>query len=109
MPLPSGFYLAGHWITDREKQAVRSPFDQRVIAEVPNASAEDLQQAIAAAVSAFEVTRRMTSGERQSVLRETAAEIKHRREELAQIVCQEAGKPIKAARAEVERAVFTFE
>lgn len=104
-----GFLLAGKWITDRQAEPVRSPFDQSVIAEVPFATPADLEQAISAAVQAFEITRKLASYERQRILRKVAEGIRERREELAQVMCREAGKPIKAARAEVDRAVFTFE
>lgn len=103
------FYLAGKWIGDRDAEPILSPYDQSVIAEVPNATPDDLEHAISAAVRAFEQTRRMSSYERQRILRTVSEAIHNRREELAQTMCQEAGKPIKAARAEVDRAVFTFE
>ena len=46
--------------------------------------------------------------ERQRVLRRVAENISERKEEFARTMAQEAGKPIKAARTEVERAIFTF-
>jgi acyl-CoA reductase-like NAD-dependent aldehyde dehydrogenase len=42
------------------------------------------------------------------VLRQVAEGISKRKEEFSRTLCQEAGKPIKAARTEVERAIFTF-
>ncbi|HZU21628.1 MAG TPA: aldehyde dehydrogenase family protein [Terriglobales bacterium] len=104
-----GFYLGGNWITDRDSEPVLSPFDQSVIAAVPNATPADLERAITAAVSAFELTRKMSSYERQQILRKISAAITARREELAQTMSREAGKPIKAARVEVDRAAFTFD
>jgi acyl-CoA reductase-like NAD-dependent aldehyde dehydrogenase len=104
-----GFYLAGRWITNRDTEPVRSPFDGSLIADVPKASAQDLEEAIVAAERAFQTTRKMASYERQRVLRSVAEAIRGRREELSQVMSQEAGKPIRAARAEVDRAVFTFE
>lgn len=41
-------------------------------------------------------------------LREVAAGLAQRREEFARTLALEAGKPLKAARVEVDRAVFTF-
>src|SRR5579884_2499788 len=99
-----GFYLGGNWITDRDSEPVLSPFDQSVIAAVPNATPADLERAITAAVSAFELTRKMSSYERQQILRKISAAITARREELAQTMSREAGKPIKAARVEVDLA-----
>ena len=42
------------------------------------------------------------------MLRRVAENIAQRKEEFARTIAQEAGKPIKAARTEVERAIFTF-
>jgi acyl-CoA reductase-like NAD-dependent aldehyde dehydrogenase len=64
--------------------------------------------AIQAAVRAFEVTRKLPSYERQRVLRAVAQGITDRREDFARTIALEAGKPIRTARAEVERAIFTF-
>src|SRR5947208_6841828 len=45
---------------------------------------------------------------RQSILRNISATIANRREQFARTMALEAGKPIKTARAEIDRAVFTF-
>ena len=50
----------------------------------------------------------MPAFERQRVLRRVAENITQRKEEFAHTLAQEAGKPIKAARSEVERSIFTF-
>ena len=69
---------------------------------------EHADAAIAAAVKAFGTTRRLPAFERQRVLRRIADGIHGRRDEFARMIALEAGKPIKSARMEVERAVFTF-
>ena len=51
----------------------------------------------------------MTSFQRAGILRKIAEGIRHRREEFARTICQEAGKPIKTARIEVDRGIYTFE
>lgn len=103
-----GFLLDGQWISDGHMAEVRSPYDQSIVGEVSMAGPRELERAIAAAAHAFETTRRLASFERQRVLLEIAQLIAERREELARSMALEAGKPLKAARAEVERAVFTF-
>ena len=45
---------------------------------------------------------------RVAILRTVAAELERRRDELARTIAAEAGKPMKAARTEAERAVATF-
>ncbi len=72
------------------------------------ATADHAERAIQSAVQAFGSTRRLPAFERQRVLRSIAQYISAHKEEFARTMAQEAGKPIKAARTEVERAVFTF-
>src|SRR5262252_6204980 len=103
-----GFFLDGKWIEEGELVEVRSPYDQTVIAQVFQGTLEHADAAIRAAVKAFGTTRRLPAFERQRVLRRVAESLAERKQEFARTIAQEAGKPIKAARTEVERAVFTF-
>jgi len=108
-PIPThGFFIDGHWSDDGDPVEVRSPFDGSVVGRVLQARREHAETAIAAAVKAFGTTRRLPAFERQRVLRRTAEAIHDRREEFALTIVREAGKPIKAARTEVDRAVFIF-
>jgi len=84
------------------------PLRRSVIAQVYQGTREHAQAAITAAVKAFGTTRRLPAFERQRVLRRVAQSIAERKEEFARTMAQEAGKPIKASRTEVERAIFTF-
>jgi acyl-CoA reductase-like NAD-dependent aldehyde dehydrogenase len=104
-----GVFVGGRWIDAAEVAEIRSPYDQSLVARVGRASRAHLEQAIADAVSAFEVTRKMAAYERKHVLDRVAAELSLRKEEFAAAICLEAGKPIKTARAEVDRAIFTMQ
>src|ERR1700736_5634893 len=103
-----GFFVDGKWIEEGDPVEVRSPFDGSVIGRVVQGRREHAEAAIAAAVKAFGTTRRLPAFERQRVLRRVAASIAERKDEFSRTLSQEAGKPIKAARMEVERAIFTF-
>ena len=103
-----GFLVDGKWIEDGDIVEVKSPYDGVVVGRVFQGRRAHAEAAIAAAVKAFGTTRRLPAFERQRVLRRVAEGISKRKEEFSRILCQEAGKPIKAARTEVERAVFTF-
>jgi acyl-CoA reductase-like NAD-dependent aldehyde dehydrogenase len=103
-----GYFIDGHWADDGDLIEVRSPFDGSVVGRVTQARREHAEAAIAASVKAFGTTRRLPAFERQRVLRRVAQAISERREEFARTIVQEAGKPIKLARNEVERAVFIF-
>src|SRR5438477_9032807 len=87
---------------------MKAPYDGNVIAIVFQGRRNHAEAAITAAVKAFGTTRRLPAFERQRVLRRVAQGIAERKQEFARTLAQEAGKPIKAARTEVERAIFTF-
>ena len=103
-----GYFLDGRWSQDGDPIEVRAPYDGTVIAHVIQARREHADAAIAASVKAFGTTRRLPAFERQRVLRRVAQSISERRDEFSRTLAQEAGKPIKLARIEVDRAVFIF-
>jgi acyl-CoA reductase-like NAD-dependent aldehyde dehydrogenase len=103
-----GFFVDGKWIERGELAEIRSPYDDAVIAQVFQGTRADAELAIASAVKAFGTTRRLPAFERQRVLRRVAQSISQQKDEFSRTLAQEAGKPIKAARTEVDRAVFTF-
>src|SRR5262249_27574616 len=103
-----GFFLDGKWVDEGDVVDIKAPYDGALIARVRQGTRRHAEAAIAAAVKAFGTTRRLPAFERQRVLRRVAQSIADRKDEFARTLCQEAGKPIKAARTEVERAVFTF-
>jgi acyl-CoA reductase-like NAD-dependent aldehyde dehydrogenase len=103
-----GFFLDGKWIERGELAEIRAPYDDSVIAQVFQGTRADAELAISSAVKAFGTTRRLPAFERQRVLRRVSQNITQRRDEFSRTLAQEAGKPIKAARTEVDRAAFTF-
>ncbi len=104
-----GFFLNGDWNTHGREAVVTSPYDHSVLAVISEAGSDDVEVAIESAVQAFAVTRKMTSQQRADVLHKIVEGITSRREEFARTICQEAGKPIRTAHVEVERAIYTFQ
>jgi glyceraldehyde-3-phosphate dehydrogenase (NADP+) len=102
------FLVGGERRFSAERVEIRSPYDQQVVGVVSYASARDVEEAIARAASAFETTRRLPSYARAEVCRRVASELTARKEELAELITLEAGKPIRDARTEVTRAITTF-
>jgi glyceraldehyde-3-phosphate dehydrogenase (NADP+) len=103
-----GFLVDGKWVEDGDVIEIKAPYDGAVVGRVFQGRRSHAEAAIAAAVKAFGTTRRLPAFERQRVLRRVAEGIGKRKDEFARTLCQEAGKPIKAARTEVDRAIFTF-
>ncbi len=106
---PHKIYLAGRWVDSPDVLVVENPANSATPAGATyNATPEQYEQAVTAAVTAFETTRRLPAYERGRILREISAGIKARREELGQLLSREAGKPIRDALVEVDRATLTF-
>src|SRR3979490_1250011 len=103
-----GFFLDGKWVEEGDIVEVRAPYDGALVGRVYQGRREHAQAAIAAAVKAFGTTRRLPAFERQRVLRQIATGMLERKEEFSRTLAQEAGRPIKTARIEVDRAIFTF-
>ena len=103
-----GFLVDGKWIEEGDIVEVRAPYDGSVIGRVFQGNRVHAEAAIAASVKAFGTTRRLPAFERQRVLRRVVEGLTERKEEFARTMAQEAGKPIKASRTEVDRAIFTF-
>jgi acyl-CoA reductase-like NAD-dependent aldehyde dehydrogenase len=103
-----GALVGGKTLTSGESYEVRSPYDDALVAVVHRAGAGDIERAIAGSVQAFQTTRKLSSWRREEILDAISGGIAARREELARTIAQEAGKPIKAARIEADRASFTF-
>lgn len=106
---PHPIFLAGRWADSPELLPVDNPARPGELAGATyQATPEQVEEAVAAAVAAFEETRRLPAYERGRILREISAGIKERREELGRLIALEAGKPIRDALTEVDRAVLTF-
>jgi acyl-CoA reductase-like NAD-dependent aldehyde dehydrogenase len=102
-------YIAGKWLQGQQRFEVRNPYDQEIIATVPQATVEDMGQAITGAVQGAAQMRRLSGYERFQILRRTADMLLQRRVELAKTISLEEGKTIAEATAEVERAAETLE
>lgn len=108
MTLPERpFFLAGASHTGTP-YTVHCPYDDAPVAVVHRASASDLARAITAAHHAFNHTKRLAAHQRATILRRVAQQLHEQSDAFAHVIALEAGKPIKQARGEVQRAITTF-
>jgi glyceraldehyde-3-phosphate dehydrogenase (NADP+) len=106
---PHPIFLAGRWVDSPDLLEVTNPARPDDLAGTTyNATADQYEEAVRAAVAAFETTRKLPAYERGRMLRDISAGIRERREELARTMTLESGKPIRDALVEVDRAVLTF-
>lgn len=103
------YYFANQARQANADLEVTDKYSGAVVARVAQADATVVEGAITAAVEAVEPLRRMPPYERQRVLRHCIGRFEERFAELADVLCIEAGKPIKDSRGEVARLIDTFQ
>ena len=86
--------------TSDKVQDLINPATGQVFAKAPVSNASDVDKAMKAAASAFEVWKESTPGERQKAINKIADAIENRSEELIGIESENTGKPIAVTRAE---------
>ncbi|MFC0523344.1 aldehyde dehydrogenase family protein [Pontibacillus salicampi] len=103
-----GLFINGKWIETQENNEVLNKYYGDLFATVSKASEKEVDDAISSAEVAYKETS-FSPYERYKVLHRVSDLLQARKEELAGIITNEAGKPIKQARAEIDRATQTFE
>ncbi|MBU0552143.1 aldehyde dehydrogenase family protein [Myxococcota bacterium] len=101
-------YLANAPVYTAQTLTVTSKYTGEPVTEVALADADTIDAAIAAAVEARGAMAALPAWRRQAILMRVVERLEADQEALAQILCVEAGKPIKDARVEVLRAIDTF-
>jgi acyl-CoA reductase-like NAD-dependent aldehyde dehydrogenase len=104
----TGFLLCGKEWIEGETLEVHSPWDKGLVGRVTVATRADARQAVNHAVASLRRTRALPRWKRREILEDVAAALIEQKERFAQLIVVEAGKPIRLARTEVDRAVLTF-
>jgi acyl-CoA reductase-like NAD-dependent aldehyde dehydrogenase len=104
----TGFLLCGKEWSEGEAIEVRSPWDQGLIGKVTLATRADAREAVNHAAASMRRTRALPRWKRREILEDIAASLIEQKDRFAKLIVAEAGKPIRLARAEVDRAVLTF-
>ena len=108
MPKEYPFLCAGEWRRSDESLPITNPYNGEIVGTTWLASDRDLDDAITAAETAFAETSRLQSYERAAILERIADGLESRQEEIARLISLESGKPLKDARIEAARGVFTL-
>lgn len=102
------YYLANRPVHAERKIDVVDKYGGEVFARVSRAGPEAIDAGIRRASEATRAMARMPPYARQEVLEHCVTRFRERRDELADLLCLEAGKPIGDARGEVTRLIDTF-
>jgi acyl-CoA reductase-like NAD-dependent aldehyde dehydrogenase len=98
--------IAGGWVETGEWEEVRSPYSGEVVGRVPKAGADETRRATDAAEGAMQEP--LPAHKRAEILVRVAATLGRRHDEVARLISDEAGKPMKAAKIEASRAMSTY-
>jgi len=104
-------FINGAWRSGegRDERPVYNPATAGTIAELPVATAADLDEALAAADRGWPVWRAKTPDERAALMHKAAGIIRERVDHIATLLTLEQGKPIAEARGEVLSAAGLFD
>ena len=103
------YYLASEAVFANRDLAVVDKYSGEVEAHVALADPDTIDQAIGAAERALPAMAKLPPNRRKEILEHCVMRFTGLREELAMILCIEAGKPLKDSRGEVERLIETFQ
>ncbi len=92
----------------RQMTAVINPYDGSVIDHVPEFTEAEVRAAVGRAADAAGEMAAMPAHQRGAILNRTAQLLRDQLDDLARLMARENGKPLKYTRAEVTRAVDTF-
>jgi len=102
------FYLNGRHVISKSSHAVSNPWNGAHLADVCLADAGQVEEAVASARAAFEVSQKTSADARAVALECISRLIAERRSDFVSTIVAESGKPVTFAEAETERARLTF-
>jgi acyl-CoA reductase-like NAD-dependent aldehyde dehydrogenase len=100
--------IDGQWVDGGTTLEVKNKYNGETIGTLPTARREDVDTAIASAERAEDVMADMPAYKRADILLKTATLLRERFDDFAKTIAAEAGKALKYARAETDRAISTF-
>src|SRR2546426_12658696 len=98
--------IGGEWVETGDWLEVRPPFSGDVVGRVAKAGPDQAKAAIDAAEKAM--AEPLPAHKRAEILVRVAGALGKRHDEVARLISDEAGKPMKAARVEARRAMSTY-
>lgn len=101
-------YINGQWMKKEEKLSVYNPANGEEVFQVDYGVEKDVQDAISAADTSFKTWSMTSALERANFLLAIYQKMEACKEQLAQVITKEMGKPIKDARGETQSAIDYF-
>ncbi len=102
------YYVNGEWKSSEVYNELTSPHTNEKIAEIPQATREEVEYAITVAYETRQQMAALTAYERAEILEQLVQLLKENRHKAAEIISSEAAKPIKYALSEMDRTIETY-
>lgn len=104
-------YIGGQWVDSHatEFEDIINPATEEVIAKVPLSPQEDVTKAVKVAQEAFEMWQRVSVPKRGRYLFKLQNILVDHKQELAELITLENGKPVAEALGEVQRGIENVE
>jgi len=102
------FLVNGQWRTGEGTLAVKSPFDDSVVAEIGTPTGADVEEAVATAEATFDESRHLPVYARSEALDHISRRLAETVQDNGELIAREGGKPLKWATVEATRAISTF-
>jgi acyl-CoA reductase-like NAD-dependent aldehyde dehydrogenase len=99
-------FVGGEWVETGDWLDVRSPHSGELVGRVAKAGPDEARRAVDAAERALAAP--LPAHKRAEILVRVAGALGRRHDEVARLISDEAGKPLKAARVEARRAMSTY-
>ncbi len=103
-----GYFIGGEFHVSGDALEVRSPYDGALVGTAYRTPEAEIEEAIRQAQAAFPRVAKLPTYERAAILRRMSEGVEAHQEEFVRLLALEAGKPVKAGRAEVERCIFNL-
>ncbi len=103
-----GVCIGGDFRNLSETIEIRNPYNNELVGICSLAGSKELEEAIAKAQACQEEMANMPSFQRAEILNGIASGMETERNALAKLLAMEAGKPLKYALGEVDRAIQTY-
>ncbi|GAA0335073.1 aldehyde dehydrogenase family protein [Oceanobacillus oncorhynchi subsp. oncorhynchi] len=101
-------FIDGMWVEAESFSDLYSPYSGDKIAEIPQASNEQIDAAIDAAHKNRKTMAKLTALERSSILENLVQLLKDNKRTVAEIISKESAKPLKFSLGEVQRTIETY-
>ena len=100
--------IGGEWVRTASPRTITLPYDGTSVGEVYDADAQTAERAVTAAQAGAAAMAKLTQYERGEMLERMRRLLERDAAEFARLVSCECGKPIREARAEVDRSAQTL-